>query len=54
MRLIEIHSILLNRLSFLQNQKQGAVSRGDFDSLAGLDLEIVETQEAIDKIAGVL
>jgi len=50
MQLIEIISIVSNRLNYLNSQRTIAVRIGDLDRVSALDSEISDTQATLDKL----
>ena len=50
MKINELIIMLTNRLTFLQNQRQLAVSMGDVLRVGEADIEISETQNTLDTL----
>jgi len=50
MKINELIIMLTNRLTFLQNQRQLAVSMGDVLRVGEADIEISETQNTLDAL----
>jgi hypothetical protein len=50
MKINELIIMLTNRLTFLQNQRQLAVSMGDVLRVGEADIEIGETQNTLDAL----
>jgi hypothetical protein len=50
MKINELIIMLTNRLTFLQNQRQLAVSMGDVLRVGEADIEIGETQNTLDTL----
>ena len=50
MNLNEIIIVLENKIRVLENAKSAAIANGEMGTLAQLDVEILSTQESLDKI----
>jgi hypothetical protein len=50
MNLDEIIVILENKVRVLENAKSASIANGDMIPLAQLEIEILSTQESLDKI----
>jgi hypothetical protein len=50
MNLEEIIVVLQNKVTALENAKSASIANGDMNNLAQLDVEIISTQESLDKI----
>ncbi len=51
MNIQQIVSILSNKIKQLEVRKAHHINEGDLDVVVSLDLEITETQDAIDKLS---
>ena len=50
MNLEEIIVVLQNKVTALENAKSASIANGDMSPLAQLDVEIISTQESLEKI----
>jgi hypothetical protein len=50
MNLNEIILVLQNKVKSLENAKNASIANGDMSTLAQLDIEILSTQESLNKI----
>ena len=50
MNLNEIIVVLENKVRVLENAKSASIANGEMGTLAQLDIEILKTQESLDRI----
>ena len=50
MNLNEIITVLENKVRVLENAKSASIANGEMGTLAQLDIEILKTQESLDRI----
>jgi hypothetical protein len=50
MNIAEIITVLENKVRFLENAKSASIANGDMIPLAQLEVEILSTQDSLNKI----